>query len=106
MLAAVLVLGGCVVYEPVPSGPSPQQRFDRSWSAASGAMIDQGVTIESQDAGSGAIRGRRGGIQIVATLSTLPDGSIQIRFDQSGATSEDPGLIQRVSRSYDLRMGR
>ena len=92
MLAAVLVLGGCVVYEPVPSGPSPQQRFDRSWSAASGAMIDQGVTIESQDAGSGAIRGRRGGIQI--------------RFDQSGATSEDPGLIQRVSRSYDLRMGR
>jgi len=105
-LAAVIALGGCVVYEPVPVGPTTQQRFDRSWSAAMGAMIDQGVTVDSQNGGAGVIRGRRGGIQIVATLSTLPDGSIQVRFDQSGATSEDPGLIHRVSRSYDRRMGR
>lgn len=105
-LATALALGGCIVYEPVPVGPSPQQRLDRSWSAATGAMVDQGVTIESQDEPSGTIRGRRGGIRIVATVSTMPDGSIQVRFDQSGATAEDPTLIQRVSRSYDRRMGR
>lgn len=106
VLAVLVSLGGCVVYEPVSVGPSPQQRFDRSWSAAVGAMVDQGVTIVAQDGGTGVIRGARGGIQVVATLSTLPDGSIQVRFDQSGDTAADPGLINRVSSSYDRRMGR
>jgi hypothetical protein len=108
-LAALLVcllLCGCVVYEPVAVGPSPAQRFDRSWSAALDAMIDQGVTIEAQNRDAGAIRGNRGGIVITAQVQTLADGRIQVRFDQSGATSTDPGLIHRVSDSYDRRMGR
>ncbi len=92
VLAVLVSLGGCVVYEPVSVGPSPQQRFDRSWSAAAGAMVDQGVTIVAQDGGTGVIRGARGGIQV--------------RFDQSGDTAADPGLINRVSSSYDRRMGR
>ena len=56
-----------------------------------GAMIDQGITIQTQEPGAGVIRGNRGGINITAMLQTLADGSIQVRFDQSGATSTDPG---------------
>ena len=106
LVLSALLLGSCVVYEPVPVGPTTQQRFDRSWSAAAGAMSDQGVAIDAQDRAAGAIRGNRGGIVITATLQTLADGSIQVRFDQSGATSTDPGLIHRISESYERRMGR
>ena len=107
--AAVLSLGGCVVYEPV-AVVAPQettaQRFDRSWSAALGAMSDQGLTVTAQDRGAGVIRGTKDGINIAASVQTLADGSIQVKFDQSGATSSDPNLIHRVSDSYDRRMGR
>ena len=72
--------------------------------AAAGAMSDQGLTITAQDRGAGTIRGTRGGTTIVATLTTLPDGSIQVRFDAPGAN--DPNLIHQVSDSYDRRMGR
>lgn len=97
---ALLSLGACVVYE-----PSVQERYDRSWYAATGAMSDQGVTITSQDRGSGVVRGERGGITIIATLQTMSDGSLQVRFDSKNDRA-DPGLIQRVSDSYDRRMGR
>ncbi|MGH8800730.1 MAG: hypothetical protein ACREX6_00335, partial [Casimicrobiaceae bacterium] len=67
---------------------------------------DQGLKIDAQDRGSGVIRGNRSGIVITAQLQTLADGRIQVRFDQSGATSADSGLIHRVSDDYDRRMGR
>ena len=107
-VSALLLLGACVVYEPVPvsSQPTLQQRFDRSWAAATGAMSDQGLTITSQDRGAGAIRGERGGITITATLETLPDGRIQVTFASKGTTTAEPALVQRVSDSYDRRMGR
>ena len=106
LLAAVaaMPLGGCVVYEPVPA--TSQQRFDRSWAAATGAMSDQGVSIDAQDYGAGVIRGSRGGIVITATLQTLVDGSIEVRFNQKDSTGADPKLVYRVSESYDRRMGR
>jgi hypothetical protein len=109
LTGAALPLAGCVVYEPVPTAapqPSPQQRFDRSWNAAAGAMADQGVTIFAQDRGAGVIRGSRGGITVSATLTTLADGSVQVKFGSTGATDTDPGLLQRVSQSYERRMGR
>ena len=108
VFSAILSLGACVVYEPLPVGPQPtlQQRFDRSWAAATGAMSDQGLTITSQDRGSGVIRGERGGVTITATLETLADGRVQVKFDSKGAGGTDPALIQRVSDSYDRRMGR
>ena len=108
LVSALLSLGACVVYEPVPmsSQPTLQQRFDRSWAAATGAMSDQGLTITSQDRGSGVVRGERGGVTITATLQTLADGRVQVKFDSKGTSSADPGLIQRVSDSYDRRMGR
>jgi hypothetical protein len=104
-VATGLFLAGCVVYEPVPvASPqlSMQQRFDRSWAAASGAMYDEGVTITSQDRDAGVIRGNKGADSIVATVQTLADGRIQVKFDSKG----DPALVHRVSQSYDRRMGR
>jgi hypothetical protein len=107
-VAATLVLAACVVYEPVAVSPGPtvQQRFDRSWVAAGGAMSDQGVAVTAQDRGTGVMRGERGGIAITATLVTMADGSIQVKLESSGATNNDPGLVQRVSESYERRMGR
>ena len=107
--AATCLFSGCVVYEPVPVASIPQnatQRFDRSWAAASGAMVDQGMTIVSQDPGAGVIRGTRGDITIVATVQSLADGRVQVKFGSTGATDADPGLIHRVSESYERRMGR
>ena len=106
--SALLSLGACVVYEPVPVSPQTtlQQRFDRSWSAAAGAMSDQRLTITSQDRGAGMIRGERGGITITATVETLADGRVQVKFASKEDSSTDPGLVQRVSDSYDRRMGR
>ena len=50
--------------------------------------------------------GRRGGIDLTATVRTQADGSVRVEFATSGATEQDPQLIERVSRSYDARMGR
>jgi hypothetical protein len=107
MVAAALSLAACVAYEPyvVSPGSTVGQRFDRAWAAAGGAMYDQGVNVTTQDRAAGVIRGERGGIVITATLSTRPDGSIQVKFNSSGANSQDPYLINRVSDSYDRRMG-
>jgi hypothetical protein len=106
VVSAAVSLGSCVVYEPVPASSQPtlQQRFDRSWAAASGAMSDQGLTITAQDRGSGVIRGERGGTTVTATVETLADGRVQVKFNSAGGA--DPGLVQRVSDSYDRRMGR
>jgi len=106
MVCALLSLGACVVYEPVPLSAQPtlQQRLDRSWAAAAGAMSDQGLTITSQDRGTGVIIGERGGITITATVEALADGRLQVKFASKGADGTD--LTQRVSDSYDRRMGR
>ena len=93
IVSTLLSLGACVVYEPVPvsSQPTLQQHFDRSWAAAAGAMSDQGLTITSQDRGSGLIQGERGGTTITAALQTLADGRIQVTFNSKGADSKPPG---------------
>ena len=108
IVCVLLSLDGCVVYQPVPGSPQAtlQQRFDRSWDAAAGAMADQGLTIASQDRGTGVLRGEQGGIAITAEVETLADGRIQVKFSSAGASRADPGLVQRVSDSYDRRMGR
>ena len=73
-----------------------------------GAGETQAVTFAEAvvDRGAGVIRGERGGLTITATIETLGDGRIQVKFGSKGDNSLDPGLIQRVSDSYDRRMGR
>jgi hypothetical protein len=34
------------------------------------------------------------------------DGSVRVQFNTAGATAQDPGLIDRISRAYERRMGR
>jgi hypothetical protein len=100
------LLGGCVVYEPVPAGYSQPASFDRSWSAAVGAMREQGVTITQEDRGAGIVRGTRGGINVTGSVRPQADGTVRVQFDTSGATAADPTLIDRITRSYQAYMGR
>ncbi|MEO8753936.1 MAG: hypothetical protein ABI624_14800 [Casimicrobiaceae bacterium] len=106
LLGLALAMTGCVVYEPMVVQPTAEQRFDRSWSAAGGALADEGVTITAQDRSAGIIRGARGSIGITASVRTLADGRTEVRFDQTGDASGDPNLVHRVSDSSDRRMGR
>ena len=78
----------------------------RSWAAAIGAFQDQGVRITSEDRGSGVVRGTRDGINVTANVRTQADGSVRVEFNTSGATERDPALIDRISQTYDRRMGR
>ncbi len=105
-LAIAALLGGCVVYEPVPVGYSRPSNFDRSWNAAVSAMREQGVAISQEDRGAGVVRGTRGGINVTGTVRTQADGSVRVQFDTSGATGSDPTLIDRITRSYQAYMGR
>ena len=95
--ALLSLLPGCVVYEPVPVS----SRYDQSWNAATGAMADQGVSVATQDRGAGVIRGTRGAANVEASVRTLADGRVEVRFHSS-----DSSLAHRISESYDRRMGR
>ena len=112
ILAVLAALGGCVVYDPYypygpPGGyPAGPNTFDRSWAAAVGALGDQGVQITNQDRASGTIDGQRGNVTIKTRVTMQADGKTRVEFNTGGALSEDPGLPDRISRSYDVRMGR
>ena len=102
------VLTGCTVYQTAPGvyASVPPTGFDRSWNAVVGALGDQGVQITSEDRSTGTVRGRRGGIDVTANVRTQADGSVRVEFNTAGTTAQDPDLINRISRSYDVRMGR
>ena len=102
------LLAGCTYYQTAPGTyvTTPDTSFDRSWAAAIGAFQDQGVRITSEDRSSGMVRGNRDGINVTANVRTQADGSIRVEFNTSGATERDPALIDRISQSYDRRMGR
>jgi hypothetical protein len=105
-LAAAALLGGCVVYEPVPAGYTRPASFDRSFNAAAAALREQGLAITQEDRGAGVVRGSRGGIDVTGTVRSQADGSVRVQFDTSGATASDPTLIDRITRSYNAYMGR
>ena len=107
-LAAAAMLGSCAVYQTAPGvyAPVPPSAFERSWNAALGAFQDQGLTISSADRSSGMIRGHRGSTELTANLRTQADGSVRVQFNTVGGSAQDPQLIDRVSRSFDVRMGR
>ena len=108
VLVALAAPGGCVYYEPVPVpyGQAVAATFDRSWNAALGALQDQGVQIANADRTAGIIEGRRGNLTVKARVLTQADGRIRVEFNTGGNLAEDPGLSDRISRSYDVRMGR
>ena len=103
-ILAGAALAGCVAYEPYPGYYAGGSNFDRAWSAALGGAQDAGVQVTSADPATGLIRGTAGGGDVVVTVARQADGSVRVQFD--ARDNSDPGLLERVSRSYERRMGR
>lgn len=108
LVFAYLLIAGCTYYQTAPGTyvTTPVNTFDRSWGAAIGALQDQGVRITSEDRGAGIVRGTRDGINVTGNVRMQADGSVRVEFNTAGATERDPALIDRISQSYDRRMGR
>jgi hypothetical protein len=108
IVCAAAFVGGCNYYQTAPGtyASTPVSRFDRSWSAAVGALQDQGVRITTEDRSAGIVRGARDGIDVTADIRTQADGSVRVEFNTAGATQRDPALIDRITQSYNRRMGR
>lgn len=102
LAALALTLAGCYTYAP-PPGPST---YDRAYNAMLGAMADQGVKVTDANPTAGFISGQRGGISITATVAPQADGTTKVEFRTRGDTAQDPQLIDRITRSYNARMGR
>lgn len=103
--ASLLAFAGCPYYAPPPGTVvMTPASFDRSFSAAAGAMRDEGLTLTVQDPGSGNIVGSLDGSAVTASVRQQADGSVVVQFNS--ASPRDPTLLDRISRSYDRRMGR
>jgi hypothetical protein len=104
--AVAAMLSACTYYVPPPGYyPGAPANFDRSFGAASGAMRDQGLAITVEDRTAGTIVGSvGGGGTVTASVRTQADGSVRVQFDSQGVP--DRTLIDRISRGYDVRMGR
>ena len=103
LLALVVALAGCVTYGPPPASPST---FERAYNAMLGAMSDQGVKITDSNPSAGLITGQRGGITVISTVSPQADGTTRVEFRTRGDINQDPSLIDRITGSYNARMGR
>jgi len=109
LAAGLTVLGGCVYHAPATgtyTTSSSVSKFDRSWTAAIGAFSDQSVRITSQDRGAGVIHGSLNGIYVTGNVQQQADGRVRVQFDTSGDTNQNSGLIERITQSYNRRMGR
>ena len=97
-----------VYYQPAPAVYKTQStsKFNQSWSAALGALSDQGVRITTQDRDAGIIQGSRYGIEVTASIRPQANNSVRVEFNTSGDTKSDPALIKRITGSYNSRMGR
>ena len=106
VLAGLSGLHGCASSEPPPSYAPAPSTFDRAWSAALNAAQDEGVRITAEDRANGAISGTRGEQAITIFVRSQSDGSVRLEFSVRGPKDADPGLVGRISRAYDRRMGR
>lgn len=93
-------------YGPYPYATTVPASFDRSYNAVVGAMADNGLAILMEDRPAGRVVGRRGGIDVTGIVMSQADGSVRVEFTTSGATAQDPTMIERVTRAYNARMGR
>jgi hypothetical protein len=91
-LPAASPVGGCTNDQVAPGACTtvPPGSFDRSGSMAVIAFDAPAVTVARTDRGAGGVRASRGGINATA--------NVRVDFGASGATSQDPGLIDRRAR--------
>jgi hypothetical protein len=110
LLAGWLVLAfpGCETTDPVPSHASvtARARYDRSWSAALGAMADVGIPVSLADQSTGWIRGKSSAGEVGIHLGQTPDGTVRVQIDTKSVASQDQGLSDRLTQAYNRRMGR
>jgi hypothetical protein len=108
-VAAVLLVQGCYTAPAPVSVPqrSISERFEQSWQAARGAAADAGVRVTSEDRPSGTLRGTQGSSNVVITVVTQADSTIQVGFSVTGGgTSQDANVKDHLTRAYQRRMGR
>jgi hypothetical protein len=106
MAIATALLGGCVVYEPVPGPAYYGSSYDRVWDSALGAAGDAGVRITSADRTTGIIRGVASSIDVTISVITQADGRIRVEFSSKAPKGPDTDLNERFTRAYNRRMGR
>jgi hypothetical protein len=115
LAVAAGLTAGCAVYETAPGvyvpGPAPIQvvpntTYERAWSAARNAFLDQGVRVMGEERSTGTISGTKSGINLAAYVHNQADGSVRVEFRTIGATEVDPQLIERIYASYEKYMGR
>ena len=109
LAGAALALTACTYYvmpdgSAVPAGSAPPSNFDRTFTAAATAMRDQGLAISVEDRARGTVVGTYDGGTVTANVRPQSDGSVRAQFDALNV--RDPGLLQRISDSYDRRLGR
>ena len=100
-----LLLSGCTYYQAAPGTYSTTSvsKFDRSWSAAVGAFADQGVHISTENRAAGVIQGRYNGTNVSGNIRRQADGGVRVQFN---TTAKDRLLVNRITDSYNSRMGR
>jgi hypothetical protein len=106
---AALALAACTYYvmpdgTAVPAGSAPPSNFERTFTAAAAAMRDQGLAISVEDRARGTVVGTYDGGTVTANVRPQPDGSVRAQFDARNV--RDAGLLERISSSYDRRLGR
>jgi hypothetical protein len=106
LLVLIAFSGGCVVYEPVPYTAYHGSSYERVWNAALGAAEDAGVRITSAARSTGVIRGVASTTEATITVMTQADGRIRVEFSSKGPRGEDAALNERLTRYYNMRMGR
>jgi hypothetical protein len=99
-----VALAGCATL--APQRETSAVTVDRSWSAVIGAFSDEGLTVVREDPAEGVLEGQREGIIVAARVGAQADGSVRVDLRASGDRHRDPGLLQRIVRAYDRRMGR
>jgi len=107
LVAAVMSLAACVAYPPAPvAAPqlTPQQHFERTYDAVTGAISDEGMRITSQDRAAGTVSGVWAGFTVTGKVDRRTDGSLRVQFDTPGMSKRELMLVDRLSVSYNRRM--
>lgn len=99
----VLLLTACTYNQ---TAPPTINKFDQAWSAANGALVDQGVNITNQNRGTGFVQGSIDGAEVKITLFSQANGGVRVEFDTSGTTKHARSNIEQIASSYNRRMGR